>query len=317
MSGWMNVRPHPGPAPESGKDEFHESPCLPCQCALPGVGLVELGPPNRRFFESAGVKAVIIRLLAITFSIGVGIAGAAEEKKKEEKKPQPPSVAVAIPLGVVIGATNKLTLRGQNLTNVTAIHFPGAKSAPTVTIKSKDKAKVPEKGDAKKLGDTQIELELILPAEDASSGPLAYAVESPDGFSATNQLFVIDPQAFVKEKEPNGGFKSPQPIRFPATITGSIPDAMDVDVFRFEAKGGEKLRAEVFADRHGSALDPMLVLYDARGHIRATGDDTATSRDAMLEFTPPTDGTFFLGVTDAHDKGGPTHIYLLVVSREK
>ncbi|HEY2952073.1 MAG TPA: PPC domain-containing protein [Verrucomicrobiae bacterium] len=254
-------------------------------------------------------------MLAIALSLEAVISGIAEEKKKEEPKPQPPILAVSLPLGVVPGTTNSVTLRGQNLTNVTAIHFDDAKFESATRIKSRDKAKVPEKADAKKIGDTQIELELCLPA-DTRPGPISYYVENADGLSATNQLLVVDAAVLVKEKEPNGGFKSAQRIQLPATITGSISDGMDVDVFRIEARGGQRLRAEIFAARHGSALDATLTLYDARGHILATADDTKESRDALLEFMPPSDGFYFLAVTDAHEKAGPTHVYLLVVRQE-
>ena len=197
-----------------------------------------------------------------------------------------------------------------------AFSFPAWADDPLFdAVRSKDKAKVPEKSDAKKVGDTQIEFELCLPA-DTRPGTISYYVENAEGLSATNQLFVVDAASLVKEKEPNGGFKTPQSIRLPATITGSISDSMDVDVFRFEAKGGARLRAEIFAARHGSALDATLTLYDARGHILATADDTKESRDALLEFTPPSDGSCFLAATDAHDKAGPTHVYLLVVRQE-
>ena len=261
------------------------------------------------------MRAVFTQLLAITLALGVGLAEAAEEKKKEEVKPQPPILAVSLPLGVVPGTTNRITLRGQYLTNVTALHFLDAKFESATRIKTRDKAKMPDKADAKKIGDTQIDLELWIPA-DTPPGPISYYVENDDGLSPTNQLVVVDAALLVKEREPNGGFKSAQSIRLPATITGSISEGMDVDVYRFEARAGQRLRAEVLAARHGSALDATLTLYDARGHILATADDTKESRDALLEFTPPSDGACFLALTDSHDKAGPTHVYLLVVRQD-
>ena len=48
----------------------------------------------------------------------------AEDKPKEEKKPEPPQVAIALPFALKTGVTNKVVIRGQNLTNVTEL-FPG------------------------------------------------------------------------------------------------------------------------------------------------------------------------------------------------
>jgi hypothetical protein len=256
-------------------------------------------------------------LFPFALVLGLCAAGLAfTDEQKEEKKKEPPRVIVIIPLGVVPGVTNTIKIRGLNLTNATAVRFPEIKTPVAAKIKTSGKAEVPKEQDAKKAGDTQLEVELKLPPETAvGSQPLV--IVSPDGESQPQSLLVLDKSLLVEEQEPNNGFRQAQEIQLPATVQGSIQSANDVDVFRFAGKAGQKILFEVVAARYGSSLDAILTLYDERGHILATNDDTDAGADAKLQVKLPGDGTYFISLIDAHDKGGPTHVYQLVVSAEK
>src|SRR5207244_3159492 len=109
-------------------------------------------------------------------------------------------------------------------------------------------------------------------------------------------------------------FKSAQAIALPIVIEGTIQRQTDVDVFRFEGKKGQKVFAEVLASRHGSPLDAMLTLHDAKGQQLAFNDDFAPEhRDAKIKLTLPADGVYYLSLIDAHDMGSNLHVYRLVV----
>ena len=95
-------------------------------------------------------------------------------------------------------------------------------------------------------------------------------------------------------------------------VDGVIGGPQDVDVFRFAGKAGQKVVAEVLADRHGSPLDGLLTLADARGAILASSDDVEGT-DAKLDFILPRDGAYYLSLIDAHDQGGRQFVYHLVV----
>ena len=60
----------------------------------------------------------------------------------------------------------------------------------------------------------------------------------------------------------------------------------------------------------------MLTLYDANGERVAGNDDgpDGFGLDSLLEVTLSRDGAYYLSLIDAHDTGGPTHVYRLVVS---
>ncbi len=236
----------------------------------------------------------------------------AADEKKPEKKKEPPHVIVCIPLGVVPGATNKIKIRGLNLTNATEIHFADATNLQAKT-KSTGKADVPKDQDAKKSGDTQLEVELSL-AESSPPGTNSFTVISPDGESLPHPLIIVAPNSLISEKEPNGSFRQAQTIPFGKIIQGVIGEPKDVDVFRFDGKAGAEIVAEVFASRYGSPLDSILTLYDDKAHIIDTSDDIDTCTDTVLRAKLPSDGPYFLSLIDAHDHGGPACVYHLIVS---
>src|SRR5881227_15038 len=87
----------------------------------------------------------------------------AADEKKPDKKKEPPKICLAIPFNIVPGVTNKLKVRGLNLTNATEVRFAGWDDV-SVTIKSRGKVEVPKEQDAKKWGDNQLELEFNAPS---------------------------------------------------------------------------------------------------------------------------------------------------------
>ena len=228
-----------------------------------------------------------------------------------DKKPAPPQprVTVVVPLGAISGATTRLTLRGLKLDAATEVRFPETKA--TVKVVKKGKAAVPAQQAADRVGDTQVEVDVTLPA-DVPEGSVPFVVVTPAGTTAPHRLLVSRPGAIVKEKEPNNGFANAQALTVPATVDGLIAHNQDVDVFRIAGKAGQKLLVEVLAARHGSALDSVLTLYDDKGTALASNDDTEGA-DSRLEVTLPRAGTYFVGLIDANDQGGPAHVYRLVI----
>ena len=256
---------------------------------------------------------------AATFPIACGIAllaGAAaaiaQEKKKEEDKT--PRVVMATPLAVAPGGAATVRVRGLRLADATEVRATGA----TVAIKSKGKADVAQGAMPAEAGDTQVEVELTVPAQ-SKPGAVPLVVVTPAGETKPYELAVIDAGALAAEKEPNDGFRQGQELAPGKTVSGTVQGGDDVDVYRFEARSGQKFAAEVVAARRGSALDSLLTLYDAAGHTLASNDDTTPagdgtrSADSVLSFQCPTDGVYYLAVTDANARGGASHPYLLTV----
>jgi hypothetical protein len=242
-------------------------------------------------------------LLCLFFPAAMG------QDKKAEKK-DTPRVVVAVPLGVPAGVKTKLTIYGLKLDTATDVRF----AEPKVVAKVLKKAKVPvsNQQDPNRIGDSLLEVEVIVPPE-TTMAQLSFVVVTPAGESEPHKLMVNGELAPIPEKEPNNGFRSAQPIQVPQIIDGAINPAQDTDVFRLEGQAGQKLIFEVLAARFGSPLDSILTLHDARGQIVAMNDDHGGSADSRLEVTLPKTGTYFLSLVDAHDQGGPQYVYRLLV----
>lgn len=234
------------------------------------------------------------------------------QEKKDAPKPVP-KILLFMPLGVVPGATTVVTARGSVLDQATEVKIEGVEGA-TLKIKSKGKAAMPKEAEAAAVGDTQAELEITIPA-DAAAEKVSVSAVTPAGTTEPRALLLIPKEKFVPEKEPNGGFSQAQPVEADRIVQGSIGQPRDVDVFKVKAAKGERWTFEVVAARQGSFLDPTLSLYSESGQLLATRDDDPGSRDATIEFTAPSDGTYYLSLIDAHDGGDAMHVYQLHLKR--
>jgi hypothetical protein len=237
---------------------------------------------------------------------------AAQDKKPDGK--DAPEALYAVPLAVAPGHDGKLTLRGLRLDAVTEVRSADPNAA--VRLSGKPKAvKGPGNYPAGKVGDSEVEIELKLP-KDFAAGHVELTAVGPKGESKPYQL-AVDPAAIVAEKEPNDSFAEAQELALPAVVAGTVGRERDVDVFKFAGKAGERVRVEVHAARLGSPLDAFVTIYDAARRIVASCDDVNGSPDPELTVTLPRDGTYYVGLIDAHDGGGPMFPYRLRVAREK
>ena len=273
---------------------------------------------SRRREEADRALARGLRLLtsaATGFAVALclTVTGLAAEKK-DEKKPEAPRVLVALPLAVEAGTNTTIRLRGLGLAEAKTIRFTTTNAALTATLKTKGKAEVPKDYDVKRVGDTQLEVEVKLPA-DLAAGPLALVITTPEGETVPYSLTVSTTGSLVVEKEPNGGFRQAQELSFGKTIRGAIGEPNDVDVFRFTGQKDEHIVAAVTAARLGSSLDGILTLYNSAGQILATSDDSEFGADPVLNARLPAAGTYFLSLIDAHDRGSAMHVYLLSLKR--
>ena len=243
------------------------------------------------------------------------VQGLAEGQKSEAKKPEPPAIAVVLPLGVEAGSRQKLTLRGLNVTNATAVRLTGLTPTLTAEIKDRGVAAKIDGFDTKRVGDQRVEVELSLPSNTSTGTNIALVVVSPDGESKPFPLFVAAAGQIIGEKEPNNGFREAGALDDGKTVRGALETLTDVDVFRCELKAGQTLRAKVVAERLGATLDATLSLYDAQGRLLTSNDDAQGSgRDPLLEFKAPSAGRYLLAVSGVTEKAGAAAVYLLTVT---
>jgi hypothetical protein len=131
--------------------------------------------------------------------------------------------------------------------------------------------------------------------------------------------FMVDnlPEAF--EKEPNNSPSAAQRVKLPIVMNGRIDQPGDWDVFSFQGRAGQAIVAEVYARRLDSPLDSVLKLTDAKGAQLAFNDDyddpgaglETHHADSRILTTLPANGTYYLYLGDAQQKGGPEYAYRL------
>jgi hypothetical protein len=239
-----------------------------------------------------------------------GESSSAFAQKKSADKKDAPQIVVALPLAVDAGKTTKLSVRGLRLDGVTEVRLHEPHSTGKVVSKA-SKVGVPNNTPPELVGDSQIDIEVTLPAE-VPGTTLTFSLVSESGESKPHAVLVNDETPRVPEKEPNDGFRTSQPLAFPQIVEGTIGRDQDVDVFRFDARAGATYTFELQAARFGSRVDGVLTLYDAKGRVVAVSDDPPHHGDPKLEATLSAAGTYYLSLIDAHDSGGATHVYRLL-----
>jgi hypothetical protein len=96
-------------------------------------------------------------------------------------------------------------------------------------------------------------------------------------------------------------------LAFAVDNAGRIGSAVDVDLYRFSARAGERLYVDVDAVPDGGGggvtLDSFLRVFDAAGREVARNDNAAAPGDrfrrgeSYLSFIAPADGAYFAGVS--------------------
>jgi len=254
-------------------------------------------------------------LLRIVLAASLARALAADEPTKPEADAKVPSLSSVQPLAVGIGATNNLNVRGKNLADLKSLQFVGSSARVSWKFVSKEEPKTEKSGEKNKDGpDQQLEVEFKLGSETPVGTNVALVATGPAGKSKPLPIFVAAEGRLLDEKEPNDGFKAAQAVEPGFCVSGSFSQTTDVDVFRIQAKAGQKLRFEVIAAQLGSSLDSSMSLYDSKGAITSTNDDSV-ERDPAISLTMALDGDCFIALTSVTDLPAKTIVpYVFKVS---
>jgi hypothetical protein len=168
-----------------------------------------------------------------------------------------PFVSGIFPLGGKVGAPTSVEMRGWHLPeNRRIVDFPAPGVYPFFVRKKHDAL-------------SERKLDLMIDLELSTDAKSVFSTES-----VSNRVpFAADTLPECLEQEPNDSRESPQQVTLPIIVNGRIDAPGDWDVFRFEARAGQVVFAEVRARRLGSPLDSVLRLTDAAGKQLAINDD--------------------------------------------
>jgi len=98
-------------------------------------------------------------------------------------------------------------------------------------------------------------------------------------------------------------------------FNGIIDQPGDIDYFKLTLKKGQQLEVETFGQALGSPLDSVVNVLNEKGGNVANNDDGGGRRrlDSKFKVNVPTDGTYYLRVTDHLERGGPNFVYRIEV----
>ncbi len=150
-------------------------------------------------------------------------------------------------------------------------------------------------------------------APDAPLGSQEVRVMTPAGLSTNPHLFVIGDLPEFVETEPNNMRENANAVMLPVTINGQINPAGDRDGFAFKAEKGQRLAFEVNANRLGSKLDAVLILFDANGKELMINDD-AIGAEARIDFNFQEARDYSIAVRDLNNRGGADFTYRLSIT---
>ena len=119
--------------------------------------------------------------------------------------------------------------------------------------------------------------------------------------------------------------RTEQRAGLPVVVNGRISRSGDKDIYRLDARAGDRIVAEVRARRLGSPLDSSLTLTDRKGSILRTNDDCEDRgaglethhADSYLDYQVLTNGEYFLQIADTQSKGGDDYAYRLRISQPR
>lgn len=233
-----------------------------------------------------------------------------------QQVPVDPTSTHIFPAGGRRGTTVEVHVGGECLPPATNLRFWGeGVSAPPVLG---DRVVTPNSPSPRR---NPQELQVTYPKEwlssvrispDAPLGPALWRLSCARGGTGARP-FIVGDLPEVLESEPNNQSDLAQKVELPVTLNGQINGECDLDYFQFFAHAGDVIHADVVACRLGSALDPVVELYDPQGQ-RLRVQEARASADPVLAFRASADGMYRLMVSNVNFHGGPDHVYRITLS---
>jgi hypothetical protein len=198
-----------------------------------------------------------------------------------------PRLSSTTPPGGQRGTEISVTFFGSRLANSPEIVF----SDPGIKVVKIDAVKT-----------NSIKATLLI-SKDCELGEHQLRVRTAGGVSEL-RTFWVSAYPNLSEIEPNNERVKSHQITLGTTINGTA-GGDDTDLFRVEAKKGQRISAEVEAIRLGRAmLDAYLAIRDGDGKILASADDTTLlMQDAFVSVIAPKNGAYYIEMRDGTYSG--------------
>lgn len=148
--------------------------------------------------------------------------------------------------------------------------------------------------------------QLTIPADAPESIDVAFT--GPNG--ATNaRPFHISDLPDIQQTGDNHTRTKAQSVYFPCMVSGRLEQPGARDFYRFHIDKKKAVALDLWSRRVGTPMDSELVLYNDKGEVINTDDDSR-GRDSRIEMELDP-GDYTLRVRDVDDRGGPAFPYQL------
>lgn len=198
-----------------------------------------------------------------------------------------PRLLTTMPMGGQAGTSVDVTITGENLEAVSELLF----STPKIT--------------AKPVAGTENKFTVSI-AADAPVGVYDARVLSRLGVSSARAFSVSKLPELVRTKA-NTTLETAMPLPV-GTICNATMTKRAVDFYSFQGSKGKRVAIDCAAIGIDSRLTPVLILADAKG-----SDLLVNRTGGVIDFSPPSDGTYVIKVNDLTFQGGERHFYRLAL----
>lgn len=236
----------------------------------------------------------------------------------------PPTINSVSPRGVPRGATTELTVEGLNLAKSSAVFFsePGIQARilrikelpdlPDVRLGSNGGISTVDLGPLPPRNEVTLELEI---SPEADVGPVDFRLQTPLGTSPVGRFLIEPYYGESSDREPNDTPEDAVEVYTPAILVGTISKPGDVDYYKVTARAGEQLVFENGAALLGSALQPVVSIYDAdQALVKEYGREGGRSAQYFAH-TFGKAGVYYIKVADFEEGGSSRHFYRIKVGK--
>jgi hypothetical protein len=236
----------------------------------------------------------------------------------------PPTINSVSPRGVPRGATTELTVEGLNLAKASAVFF----SEPGIQARILRIKELPDGSDVR-LGSNggistvdlgplpprnEVTLELDI-SPDADIGPVDFRLQTPLGTSPTGRFLIEPYYGESADREPNDTPEEAVEVFTPAILVGAISKPGDVDYYKVTVRAGDQLVFENGAAMLGSALQPVVSIYDAdQALVKEYGLEGGRSAQYFAHRFDKA-GAYYIKIADYEEGGSARHFYRIKVGK--
>lgn len=230
----------------------------------------------------------------------------------------PPTINSVAPLGVARGATVEMTVEGLNLAKASAIYFsePGIKGRiirvkelpdlPDIRLGSNGTPSTIDLGPLPPRNQVTVELDI---SPEADIGPVGFRLQTPLGTSPEGRFLIEPYYGESPDREPNDTPEEAFESYLPTVLVGVISKPGDLDFYKIAVKAGDQLVFENAAEMLGSALQPVVSIYDANQSLIEDFGSNGGRETYSFAHRFEKGGTYYIRVTDYEEGGSARHFY--------